>query len=109
MSGKGESTNYFGHQQYLHVRTNVFDSTEFPAGIHVYNLTLRIPPDCPSSCQGPYGYISYNISVTLDKPWTFDEVFRKPIIVYQALDLNYNPEYRVRLSAKLGCRYLQRK
>ncbi|EDW38191.1 GL12151 [Drosophila persimilis] len=57
MSGKSETANYSGHQQYLHSRTNVFDNTLFRAGVHVYVLTLRIPPDCPSSCKGPYGYI----------------------------------------------------
>ncbi|KAH8420876.1 hypothetical protein KR222_007646 [Zaprionus bogoriensis] len=93
MSGKSETSNYSGHQQYLHTRTNVFDNSLFRAGVHVYVLTLRIPPDCPSTCKGPYGYIAYNISLTIDKPWGFDEVFRKPINVVQTLDLNYNAEF----------------
>lgn len=95
MSGKSETSNYSGHQQYLHTRTNVFDNSLFRAGVHVYVLTLRIPPDCPSTCKGPYGYIGYNISLTIDKPWGFDEVFRKPINVVQTLDLNYNSEFAV--------------
>jgi len=98
MSGKSETANYSGHQQYLHSRTNVFDNTLFRAGVHVYVLTLRIPPDCPSTCKGPYGYIAYTISLTIDKPWGFDEVFRKPINVVQTLDLNYNTEFAVSLS-----------
>ncbi|KAH8380694.1 hypothetical protein KR009_005609 [Drosophila setifemur] len=93
MSGKSETANYSGYQQYLHSRTNVFDNSLFRAGVHVYVLTLRIPPDCPSTCRGPYGYIAYNISLTIDKPWGFDEVFRKPIQVVQTLDLNYNSEF----------------
>ncbi|EDV92819.1 arrestin domain-containing protein 3 [Drosophila grimshawi] len=93
MSGKSETSNYSGHQQYLHTRTNVFDNSLFRAGVHVYVLTLRIPPDCPSTCKGPYGYIAYNISLTIDKLWGFDEVFRKPIMVVQTLDLNYNAEF----------------
>ncbi|KAL7729093.1 hypothetical protein ACLKA6_019916 [Drosophila palustris] len=93
MSGKSETSNYSGHQQYLHTRTNVFDNSLFRAGVHVYVLTLRIPPDCPSTCKGPYGYIAYNISLTIDKPWGFDEIFRKPINVVQTLDLNYNSEF----------------
>ncbi|EDW81370.1 uncharacterized protein Dwil_GK12023 [Drosophila willistoni] len=93
MSGKSETANYSGHQQYLHSRTNVFDNSLFRAGVHVYVLTLRIPPDCPTTCKGPYGYIAYNISLTIDKPWGFDEVFRKPIHVVQTLDLNYNTEF----------------
>ncbi|KAH8281108.1 hypothetical protein KR054_011102 [Drosophila jambulina] len=93
MSGKSETANYSGHQQYLHSRTNVFDNSLFRAGVHVYVLTLRIPPDCPSTCKGPYGYIAYHLSLTIDKPWGFDEVFRKPINVVQTLDLNYNPEF----------------
>ncbi|KAH8294903.1 hypothetical protein KR018_004267 [Drosophila ironensis] len=93
MSGKSETANYSGYQQYLHSRTNVFDNSLFRAGVHVYVLTLRIPPDCPSSCKGPYGYIAYNISLTIDKPWGFDEVFRKPINVVQTLDLNYNLDF----------------
>lgn len=95
ISGKGETANYYGYQQYLYSRTNVFDNTEFRAGTHVYVLTLRIPPDCPSSCKGPYGYVAYNISLTIDKPWSFDETFRQPITVVQALDLNYNPAFGV--------------
>ncbi|XP_022221004.2 arrestin domain-containing protein 3 [Drosophila obscura] len=93
MSGKSETANYSGHQQYLHSRTNVFDNTLFRAGVHVYVLTLRIPPDCPSTCKGPYGYIAYTISLTIDKPWGFDEIFRKPITVVQTLDLNFNSEF----------------
>ncbi|XP_020714006.1 arrestin domain-containing protein 3 isoform X2 [Ceratitis capitata] len=93
LSGKTDSANYCGHQQYLYTRTNVFDSPEFRAGTHVYVLRLRIPSGCPSSCKGPYGFIAYNISLTIAKPWTFDEIFRKPITVVQALNLNHNPEY----------------
>ncbi|XP_067638694.1 arrestin domain-containing protein 3 [Eurosta solidaginis] len=93
LSGKSDSANYCGHQQYLYTRTNVFDSTEFRAGTHIYVLRLRIPTGCPSSCKGPYGFIAYNISLTLAKPWTFDEIFRKPITVVQTLNLNHNPEY----------------
>lgn len=100
MSGKSETSNYSGHQQYLHTRTNVFDNSLFRAGVHVYVLTLRIPPDCPSTCKGPYGYIGYNISLTIDKPWGFDEVFRKPINVVQTLDLNYNSEFAVSSPSK---------
>lgn len=94
ISGR-ESASYCGHQQYLYSRANVFDNSEFSAGLHVYVLTLRIPPDCPSSCKGPYGYIAYNISLVIDKQRTFNEVFRKPICVVQSLDLNFHPEYAV--------------
>ncbi|TMW46990.1 hypothetical protein DOY81_007937 [Sarcophaga bullata] len=92
ISGK-ETATYCGRQQYLYSRANVFDNSDFAAGTHVYVLTLRIPPDCPSSVKGPYGYIAYYISVVIDKQRTFDEVFRKPICVIQALDLNFHPEY----------------
>ncbi|XP_037825335.1 arrestin domain-containing protein 3 [Lucilia sericata] len=92
ISGK-ETASYCGRQQYLYSRANVFDNSDFAAGKHVYVLTLRIPPDCPSSVKGPYGYIAYNISVVIDKQRSFDEVFRKPICVIQTLDLNFHPEY----------------
>lgn len=94
ISGK-ETASYCGRQQYLYSRANVFDNSDFAAGTHVYVLTLRIPPDCPSSVKGPYGYIAYNISVVIDKQRSFDEVFRKPICVIQTLDLNFHPEYAV--------------
>ncbi|XP_013118284.2 arrestin domain-containing protein 3 [Stomoxys calcitrans] len=99
ISGR-ESATYYGHQQYLYSRANVFDNSEFSAGLHVYVLTLRIPPDCPSSCKGPYGYIAYNISLVIDKQRTFDEVFRKPICVVQSLDLNFHPEYGLPVKAE---------
>uniref|UniRef100_A0A1I8MXA5 Arrestin C-terminal-like domain-containing protein n=1 Tax=Musca domestica TaxID=7370 RepID=A0A1I8MXA5_MUSDO len=99
ISGR-ESASYCGHQQYLYSRANVFDNSEFAAGLHVYVLTLRIPPDCPSSCKGPYGYIAYNISLVIDKQRTFDEVFRKPICVVQTLDLNFHPEYALPVKAE---------
>ncbi|XP_061393218.1 arrestin domain-containing protein 3 [Musca vetustissima] len=99
ISGR-ESASYCGHQQYLYSRANVFDNSDFAAGLHVYVLTLRIPPDCPSSCKGPYGYIAYNISLVIDKQRTFDEVFRKPICVVQTLDLNFHPEYALPVKAE---------
>lgn len=91
----GASTNYYDHQQLLHHRIKVFDGTYFPAGKHVYKISLRIPQNCPSTCEARYGHISYDISVRLDRSWIFDKVFRKPIIVHQTLNLNSNPEYMV--------------
>ncbi|ALC47984.1 CG3014 [Drosophila busckii] len=93
MSGKSDTSNYSGHQQYLHNRTNVFDNSLFRAGVHVYVIMVRIPPSCPSTCKGPYGFVAYNISLTIEKPWGFNEVFRKSINVVQTLDLNYNAEF----------------
>uniref|UniRef100_A0A1A9W1M0 Arrestin_C domain-containing protein n=1 Tax=Glossina brevipalpis TaxID=37001 RepID=A0A1A9W1M0_9MUSC len=107
ISGK-ETANYFGHQQYLHSRASVFDNTEFSAGTHIYVLTLRIPQDCPSSCAGPYGYIAYHMSLVIDKPRSFNEVFRQPITVVQTLDLNLNPDYALSLkeeNMKFLCRW----
>ncbi|KAM7363093.1 arrestin domain-containing protein 3 [Cochliomyia hominivorax] len=108
ISGK-ETASYCGRQQYLYSRANVFDNSDFAAGTHVYVLTLRIPPDCPSSVKGPYGYIAYNISVVIDKQRSFDEVFRKPICVIQTLDLNFHPEYALPIkeeTLKYLCQWL---
>ncbi|XP_037956702.1 arrestin domain-containing protein 3 [Teleopsis dalmanni] len=107
ISGKNE-TSYYGHQQYLYTRTNVLSSPDFRAGTHIYALTLRIPEDSPSSCKGPFGYIAYSISLTIEKPWSFDEVFRKPIIVLQNLNLNHSPEFALPIrdeSVKYFCNW----
>lgn len=95
ISGK-ETASYFGHQQYLYTRASVSDNNfDFRAGTHIYVFNLRIPRECPSSCSGPYGCIGYNISLVIDRPHCFNEVFRQPIYVVQTLNLNSNPDFAV--------------
>ncbi|KAH8420951.1 hypothetical protein KR222_011089 [Zaprionus bogoriensis] len=101
-NGKSESYyEYFrGSETYLSSRTDVFGEGELPAGTHVYTFCIPLPLECPTSCVEKYGKVYYEVSLTLDRSWRFDNVFKQPITVLQTYNLNMYPDMLIPVKAE---------
>lgn len=92
-------------EQYLSSRTFVQGQDsgsifELKAGKYVYPFQLHLPPQLPSSFNGVFGQIRYEVIVTIDRPYKYDNVFRQPFTVISPLDLNVNPIYKAPIERK---------
>ncbi|XP_037947357.1 arrestin domain-containing protein 3 [Teleopsis dalmanni] len=94
-------TEYFrANESYLNTRTRVFPPGELPPGTHTYTFCIPLPPACPTSCTEKYGHISYEISLVLNRPFRFDNVFKQPLTVLKQFDLNYFPDALIPLKSE---------
>ena len=65
-------------------------SSVIEPGIHTYTFACQLPPTCPSSFEGHYGYIRYLVKVELVRPWKFNQHFTRGFTVLKVMDLNYD-------------------
>lgn len=91
---------YCSNQQYLSSRTYVVgepegDTFDLPAGTYLYRFQIQLPSDLPSSFEGQYGNIRYEVVVRIDRPFKFDNIFTHPFTVITPLNLNSDPTYKV--------------
>ena len=65
-------------------------------GIHTFNFSCFLPQMLPSSFEGQYGHIRYTVTVSLERPWKFDQTYKVGFTVLKHLDLNYDsPALRI--------------
>lgn len=62
-----------------------------PPGEHIYNFSVNLPGNLPSSFEGKYGHIRYTIKAKMNRPWAFDEKVKALYTVLSHLDLNTDP------------------
>lgn len=65
------------------------------AGEYTYAFHVILPDNLPTSFDGKYGQIHYEIIATIDRPSRYSKVYRLPFTVIHPLDLNFDPIYRV--------------
>ncbi|CAD7093280.1 unnamed protein product [Hermetia illucens] len=108
-TAEGKSENYIetfrGDEQYLSSRTVVLGQDtgnffELHPGKYVYPFQIQLPPHVPTSYNGFYGQIRYEVNLAIDRPWKYDNIFRQPFTVISPLDLNTNPIYRAPVEKK---------
>jgi len=90
------TTTYHALDKYLESRTYVAGqmngvSFEFAPGIYDYTFCCELPFSLPSSVSGKYGEIKYEVIVTIDRPFRFDNVFKREFTVIRELNLNIFP------------------
>lgn len=99
-SNGGSSTHttyYKSHEVYVDNSTMVHGEGILPAGVHTYTFNIPLPLECPTSFEGKYGHIRYEISLKLNRPFRFDNVYKKALTVIKTCDLNLNSMYRIPL------------
>lgn len=94
------SETYTAQEQYLSSRSYVVGNESggeqvLAVGIHTYTFQVHLPHQLPSSFIGRHGSILYDVKLTIDRPWRFNNQFRQPFTVIFPLDLNTNPAYKV--------------
>lgn len=73
------------------------DGSGLPAGHHTWPFTFRLPPYIPATFEGQWGRVMYWAKVVIDRPWKGDYDFTKPFTVQGNLDLNTDPDAKVRV------------
>ncbi|XP_065354349.1 arrestin domain-containing protein 17 [Calliphora vicina] len=91
------------YRSYLSSRSYVLGSCgattymDWLAGEYSYTFHVILPDNLPTSFDGKYGQIHYEIITTIDRPGRYPKVFKLPFTVIQPLDLNADAIYRVPL------------
>ncbi|KAH8336478.1 hypothetical protein KR074_000579 [Drosophila pseudoananassae] len=91
------------YRSYLSSRSYVLGSCasnsniDWPAGEYSYTFHVILPDNLPTSFDGKYGQIHYEIITTIERCGRYPKVFKRPFTVIQPLDLNADAIYRVPL------------
>ncbi|XP_067638724.1 arrestin domain-containing protein 1 isoform X2 [Eurosta solidaginis] len=91
------------YRSYLSSRSYVVGSCassscmEWLAGEYSYTFHVILPENLPTSFDGKYGQIHYEIITTIDRPARYPKVFKLPFTVIQPFDLNLDTIYRLPL------------
>ncbi|GAB0088639.1 hypothetical protein DMENIID0001_031010 [Sergentomyia squamirostris] len=93
VADKIETVEHSGNEEYINCRTCGYNAAsgsffELPAGVNVYSFKYTLPMWLPSSFEGTHGYIRYAVDVVLERPFKFDQTFKKPFAVFRTVDLN---------------------
>lgn len=91
---------YSAHDQYLNSVSYVLgsdggNSFDLTPGTYNYTFTCYLPPTLPTSCEGGHGEIRYEVIVTIDRPFMFDNVFKQGFTIIQPLNLNLDPSLKI--------------
>ena len=73
---------------YVYENIKLAGEGTLPPGTYRYDIRIRLPVECPTSCEGRYGHVRYELKLKLDRPFRFDNVFTQPLTVirtYRAL------------------------
>ena len=67
-----------------------------PPGKHSWPFLVRLPAFLPSSYDGQWGRVQYTAKAVLERPWKGDIQLTKNFLVLGLLDLNTEPDAKVR-------------
>lgn len=90
-----ETIHFRANELYVDNSVSVHGEGTLPPGSHRYSFNIVLPLQCPTSCEGLHGHVRYELSLRLNRPFMFDNVFSKPLTVVKRQDLNLSPTYRV--------------
>ncbi|XP_052752306.1 arrestin domain-containing protein 17-like [Galleria mellonella] len=57
-------------------------------GKHEFPFSINVPYTCPSSFEGSYGHVRYELKVVVDRAFKIDKEISAPIKIIAPLDLN---------------------
>ncbi|XP_023292057.2 arrestin domain-containing protein 3-like [Lucilia cuprina] len=94
-SSSTSTTYYKSHEVYVNNSTMVHGDGILPAGTYTYTFNIPLPWECPTSCEGKYGHIRYEISLKINRYYRFDNIYKRPVTIIKTIDLNLNPAYKI--------------
>uniref|UniRef100_A0A1A9ZRT1 Arrestin_C domain-containing protein n=1 Tax=Glossina pallidipes TaxID=7398 RepID=A0A1A9ZRT1_GLOPL len=89
--------SYLSSRSYVLGSCGSTTSTDWIAGEYSYTFHVILPENLPTSFDGKYGQIHYEIITTIDRSGRYPKVYKLPFTVIQPLDLNTDNIYRVPL------------
>ncbi|CAD6995996.1 arrestin domain-containing protein 3 [Ceratitis capitata] len=100
--GKTEHyTEYFrATETYLNSKTCVHGEGTLQPGTYTYTFCIPLPLQCPTSCVEKYGKIAYELSLVLNRPYRFDNVFKQSLTVLHHVNLNLQPELLIPIKSE---------
>ncbi|XP_023939409.2 splicing factor 3A subunit 2 [Bicyclus anynana] len=107
VNGKSQSytVHHDSHEEYINAKIYLVggESGEhhIQPGLHEYPFHFRLPVNCPSSFEGEYGHIRYEIKAVVDRAFKFDQEKKVAVRVMAPLDLNLDPYCREPLELEL--------
>lgn len=72
------------------------EPTGLMAGNHEFNFSFTLPPNIPSSFEGPFGYVRYVAKVEFKRPKKISLFYKVSFMILDNVDLNHIPNTRVR-------------
>lgn len=85
------------HQVYIRNCTNVYGDGILPPGRHIFSFNIPLPMECPTSLEGKYGNVRYEIILKINRYFRSDNVYKKPLTIIKMIDLNLYRSYKVKL------------
>ncbi|KAL0870780.1 hypothetical protein ABMA27_005711 [Loxostege sticticalis] len=86
------TVNHDSHEEYFNVKTYVLGGKNaehnLEPGKHEYLFNFQIPQNVPSSFEGQYGHVRYELKAVADRPFKIDQEIHHPLRVMEPLDLN---------------------
>ncbi|XP_013118372.1 arrestin domain-containing protein 17 [Stomoxys calcitrans] len=89
--------SYLSSRSYVLGSCGVNSYLDWMAGEYSYTFHVILPENLPTSFDGKYGQIHYEIITTIDRPGRYPKVFKLPFTVIHPVDLNSDAIYRVPL------------
>lgn len=87
-----ETRKRFKHFKILFIPEKNSDIV-IPAGTHEYPFTFELPENLPSSFEGPFGHVRYDIEGVVKRSWKFDYNTKILFTVNALVDLNLQRLY----------------
>ncbi|XP_046991747.1 arrestin domain-containing protein 3-like [Schistocerca americana] len=88
-------TTYSAHENYLMTKMYLVGGPSqeiiLPPGEHIYNFSVILPENLPSSFEGINGNIRYMVRAKMNRVWAFDDTVKAFFTVLSHLDLNKDP------------------
>lgn len=94
--------SYLSSRSYVLGSCNGTSCIDWLAGEYSYTFHVILPDNLPTSFDGKYGQIHYEIITTIERSGRYPKVFKLPFTVIQPLDLNADAIYRVSLAGFNG-------
>ncbi|CAH2269401.1 jg16427 [Pararge aegeria aegeria] len=100
VNGKSQSytVNHNAHEEYVNTKMYMVggESGEhtIQPGHYEFPFHFQLPSNCPSSFEGEYGHIRYEIKAVVDRAFKFDQEKKVAVRVMAPLNLNLDPYCR---------------